>query len=500
MTADEKKEIKQAVLDEIKAESNDITEVETVSSLDGLTGLPAMQGEKLVTAPLSLLSKPATDAAAVANAAAETANTAADTANKAAEKADTATANAKYAASTANTAANAANAAAENINSHNNRIKLAMKGASARFDGFVYDVTISFLSSTTISGVYYDMVNKVFCAKMSESDKYVNNWTVDSNVYSADMFMDETRSNPLKDKVYMCGASLYVWSDEEDNLVEVSGGGSGSGFYNVTNEQPLSSGYYDKDTAIAALENANIKDKNKMGMILTFEKSAGVWVDYRFTASDVGKFLTPASWEEYGGGNIKTGSPHVVAGIVNADVIAEKGIGESHTLQSAISTIPESLRRTGVCVRFADAGIESYSLEIYSKPIADGWKWEIELDGKNAEITLNQSMTIKDVADAAMAVAGTFSDWTFTREAEGKIRIDRKFEGRCIPPFISNGCGFRLRYISVGTSREERTFQYTGKDSSSIGDTALWRDVSKSPINWNDLTRLFSFNLRYGHV
>lgn len=201
-----------------------------------------------------------------------------------------------------------------------------------------------------------------------------------------------------------------------------------------------------------------------------------------------------------GGGNIKTGSSPVVAGIVNADVIAEKGIGESHTLQSAISTIPESLRRTGVCVRFADAGIESYSLEIYSKPIADGWKWKIELDGKNAEITLNQSMTIKDVADAAMAVAGTFSDWTFTREAEGKIRIDRKFEGRCIPPFISNGCGFRLRYISVGTSREERTFQYTGKDSSSIGDTALWRDVSKSPINLNDLTRLFSFNLRYGHV
>lgn len=57
MTADEKKEIKQAVLDEIKAESNDITEIETVYTLDGLTGLPAMQGEKLVTAPLSLLSK-----------------------------------------------------------------------------------------------------------------------------------------------------------------------------------------------------------------------------------------------------------------------------------------------------------------------------------------------------------------------------------------------------------------------------------------------------------
>lgn len=69
MTTEEKKEIKRAVLDEIKAESNDITEIETVSTLDGLTGLPAMQGKKLVTAPLSLLSKPATDAASKAFAA-----------------------------------------------------------------------------------------------------------------------------------------------------------------------------------------------------------------------------------------------------------------------------------------------------------------------------------------------------------------------------------------------------------------------------------------------
>lgn len=309
MTAEEKKEIKQAVLDEIKSESSDITEIETVSSLDGLTGLPAMQGEKLVTAPLSLLSKPATDAATVANAAAKTANTAADTANKAADKADTATTKANTAASSATSAANAANAAAENINSFDDRIKLAMKGASARFDGFVDGVTISFLSVTAnITGIFYDTRNKAFLARTIDSGRviYCNNWAIDNNVYSADMFMDETRSTPHKDKVYMCGASLYVWSDEEDNLVEVSGSGSGSGFYNVTNEQPLDEGkYYDKDTAIAALENADIKDENKLGMILTFEKSAGVWVDYRFVASSVDKFLTPASWEEYGGGTIK---------------------------------------------------------------------------------------------------------------------------------------------------------------------------------------------------
>ena len=312
MTADEKKEIKQAVLDEIKAESNDITEIETVSTLDGLTGLPAMQGEKLVTAPLSLLSKPATDAAATANAASETANKAAGTAikaaalaNKAVENATDAATTANAAAETADTAANNANVAAAMLSSYKDCIELAMNGASARFDGFVEGVFIELASPTIIDGVFYDTKAKNFCAK--RGTHYYNNWAVDNNAHAAEMFLNDNRTTPRKDKIFMCGASLYVWSDEEDNLVEVSGSGSGSGFYNVTNEQPLASGkYYDKDTAIAALENADIKDENKMGMILTFEKSAGVWVDYRFVGNALSKFLIPASWEEYGGGVIKS--------------------------------------------------------------------------------------------------------------------------------------------------------------------------------------------------
>ena len=41
-------------------------------------------------------------------------------------------------------------------------------------------------------------------------------------------------------------------------------------------------------------------------MIMSFEVSAGKWVDYRFTATDIANFLTPASWEEYGSGKIKS--------------------------------------------------------------------------------------------------------------------------------------------------------------------------------------------------
>ena len=79
------------------------------------------------------------------------------------------------------------------------------------------------------------------------------------------------------------------------------GTGSGSGFYNVTVEQPPGSGYYTKETAVAALSGAEIDDDDKPGMIITFEASAGKWSDYRFTGTSIDSFLTPGAWEEYGG-------------------------------------------------------------------------------------------------------------------------------------------------------------------------------------------------------
>ena len=301
MSEEEKKEIKKAVLDEIKVESSDITELETVSSLNGITGLPAMQGDKLVTAPLSLLSKPATDAAAVAQAAANEATKSKEAADGAAEKATTAGEEAEKAASAAN---NAASAAKEVVAEHQMTAESAMSGATARFAELVEGVSVETHSTTAEGIVVYDQATNVFLLKVSGTNgtaKYYNNWL------GADMYMNGDRTAPLKDKIYLFNGSCYVWNTDEEMLVEFSGGGSGSGFYNVTNEQALASGmFYDKDTAIAALENADIKDENKPGMILTFEKSAGVWVDYRFVGSDTNMFLVPASWEEYGGGTIKS--------------------------------------------------------------------------------------------------------------------------------------------------------------------------------------------------
>lgn len=194
---------------------------------------------------------------------------------------------------------------------------LALSGATARFDGIVDGVSVEPQSTIAEGVVVYDRTTRAFLLKVVTSGvaKYYGNWV------GADMYMAGDRTAPRKDKIYLLGSSCYVWSDEEGTLVE-SGGGSGSGFFNVTAEIPLPEGYYDKETAIAALADADIKDERKAGMILTFEKSAGVWSDYRFVGSDIGTFLSPAGWEEYGGGKIKsvTLNGSVVSPDVNGNV------------------------------------------------------------------------------------------------------------------------------------------------------------------------------------
>ena len=60
------------VLEAIKAESKSVESLETVGSLSGVKSLPGQKGDKMVNVPVTLLSKPADDAAARANKAAET--------------------------------------------------------------------------------------------------------------------------------------------------------------------------------------------------------------------------------------------------------------------------------------------------------------------------------------------------------------------------------------------------------------------------------------------
>jgi hypothetical protein len=298
LTEEEKKELVQAVVNQIKTDSQSVDELEAVSTLDGVVSLPAMRGETVVSAPLKLLSKPAEDAAAVAKASAAVADASA-------KKADTATATAKTAAQTANDAAskatdaaqktNAAVAKAESVEAEYKATALAARnGATARFDGLVEGVKIRLVSCPQIDGVYYDTVNKSFCGK--NSNIYCNNWP------GADMYMNDVRTEVLKDKAYVCGGVVYVWSDEEENLVEISGSGGGN-TYNVTEQVPLESGYYTLETAIAAVEG---KARAK-GRCITYETAQGKWETKQFKGTNIESWEQAASWEDFGGdGTVKS--------------------------------------------------------------------------------------------------------------------------------------------------------------------------------------------------
>ena len=296
-------EEKQELLNAIKAESQGVDELTEVTTLDNVKSLPAMRGDELVSAPISLLAKPATDAAAAANAAAtaatgakERADAAAKLASEKATEAETEANNAKAAGERADIAAGKALSAAGD---YQNIALPALHGGTARFDGIVETATVQLLSTTIAGGsIVYVRSAKLFAYYVD--GKYYNNWGVDG-IPSARLYQNEDYSGIPHNKVYLLQETLYAWNAEEDDLVEVSGSGSGAGFYNVTKEHPLDTGYYTKETAIAALSAADIKDEEKKGTIITFETSPGKWVDYRFIGTVNSDFTDSNAWEEYGG-------------------------------------------------------------------------------------------------------------------------------------------------------------------------------------------------------
>ena len=120
----------------IRTESKDVREVPEVSTLAGVMSLPALRNNggimEAVRAPVSVLSQPATDAAATANAAASNANSAAASANTAAQSVNTAISNANTAATNANQKASEANNAASSANTAAGNANNAAADASAK--------------------------------------------------------------------------------------------------------------------------------------------------------------------------------------------------------------------------------------------------------------------------------------------------------------------------------------------------------------------------------
>lgn len=339
------------IMDAVAGQSQGVEDLETVSSLSGVKSLPGMKEDRLVSVPISLLQKPATDAAAKAEAAASKAESAAASAEEAKSAANSAADTAGKSASRANEAA----AAAEKVSG---QYGMALDGATARFARFVDDAHITQASYMGNDGtVVFVKSRKVFAYLVGSmtSAVFYNDWN------TADIYMDGPRAAILKDKTYLCDEVLYVWSAGEGTLVKSSGGGSGSGFYNVTLLHPLGSGYYTKETAVAALVNADIDDADKPGTIITFEVSAGRWEDYRFGGTGTENWLEPSAWERFGGGDaIKkvrvtkgTSSEELVPdgqGVVDLDipvVEVDQSVNENSTNPVSGKGVSAELKRFG---------------------------------------------------------------------------------------------------------------------------------------------------------
>lgn len=302
LTEAEKTELKKDILNAIKAESQGVDELAEVTSLDNIKSLPAMRGQEVVLAPVSLLKKPAEDAATTAKAAAATANNAASAANTAAGNAASAAGVADAAANTANAAAADASAAAKEAiqvkKEYVNTALAALKGATARFGGFIEisDGDIDFFDDSVEHSpeeIQYSPSHKLFVVQASVKEYYTS-WP-GSEIYNQNGTL-------LKNKAYLYGEVLYVWSDEENGLVEISGSGGGNTL-NVSEAYPLDSGYYTLATAIIAVEE---KQRGK-GRCITYEVSQGKWETKQFAGTNLSSWGQVASWEDFGGaGTVKS--------------------------------------------------------------------------------------------------------------------------------------------------------------------------------------------------
>ena len=295
MTDQEKQELKQEIITQIKSESQDVTELEEVSSLTGINTLPAMRGTELVVAPVALLGAPATAAAQQALAAKEqalsaagTATTAAGTANEKAQAAQTAASQALE----AKEATEQATADAEAVVTQYEDVAVkARNGATARFDGILDDVTLVNQSLANVTAIYYVVAKKLFVGQNQGS--YSTSWS------GCEMY-NNLLADPMTirmDKLYLHGETLYAWSAEEQTLVEASGKGGGNTI-NVTETYPLNEGFYTLATAIAAVE----EKKRVKGACVTFEVSQGKWVTKQFVGTNLNSWESAGSWDDFGGG------------------------------------------------------------------------------------------------------------------------------------------------------------------------------------------------------
>lgn len=126
------------------------------------------------------------------------------------------------------------------------------------------------------------------------------------------------------------------------------GGSSVGNIYNVTTEVPIS-GYYTlcdtQNPTLSAVHVAWSKDKAALGLILSFEITAGVWKTYQYTGRTLAEdsWLNVDNWEDFG--SLAAGSE---THIVIDTLIGAPSVGEFYTLESAVTALLAYQKEKGV--------------------------------------------------------------------------------------------------------------------------------------------------------
>lgn len=132
-----------------------------------------------------------------------------------------------------------------------------------------------------------------------------------------------------------------TWSDTDD-WKEFGGSAAVGNCYNVTNEVPKGSGYYDLEGAIAATFTKGLA---AVGMQITFAVAKGSWKTYQYVGSDVteAKFTNESNWVDMAG--LNAGSEPVL----NVNELCGEPSGSAYyTLASARDAIVSKGNATGI--------------------------------------------------------------------------------------------------------------------------------------------------------
>lgn len=109
------------------------------------------------------------------------------------------------------------------------RILMAINGTTAVYDDEIDVAEVLMESTTDYDKVVYIRSRNIFAAV--NKDKYYNNWAGGDR--PADLYLDDTRRNPLRNKIYICQGKAYAFEGADGTLTEIcksagsSGGGSG---------------------------------------------------------------------------------------------------------------------------------------------------------------------------------------------------------------------------------------------------------------------------------